>query len=163
MICTLGVFDLGPDSSSPKTACVAFRKRSQPRESQSGSAFYNILDIDVNPQGSLLACAGLDGQIMLYDFKSLQPFKLIGGDEAVYKGFATRVEVVAFSPDGRWLLSLSSENRLLVWNTANWQPIREASISWRASREGRSVVAWAPDSTRIAACGAEGTLYVWRI
>ena len=95
------------------------RKRSQPRESQSGSAFYNILDIDVNPQGSLLACAGLDGQIMLYDFKILQPFKLIVGHEPVYKGFATRVEVVAFSPDGRWLLSLSSENRLLVWNTAN--------------------------------------------
>jgi hypothetical protein len=139
------------------------RKRSQTRDSQSGPAFYNILDIDVNPQGSLLACASSDGQIMLYDFKSLQPVKLIVGHEPVNRGFATQVEVVAFSPDGRWLLSLGSENRLIVWNTANWQPIREASISWRASREGRSVVAWSSDSTRIAACGAEGTLYLWRL
>ncbi len=139
------------------------RSRSQPRESQSSPAFYNILDIDVNPQGSLLACAGSDGQIMLYDFKSLQPVKLIVGHEPMKKGFATRVEVVAFSPDGRWLLSLGSENRLIVWNTASWQPVREASVSWRAHREGRSVVAWSADSTRIAACGAEGTLYVWRL
>jgi WD40 repeat protein len=146
----------------PSSPSRLFSSRLQPQQPTEGPAFYNIHDVAIKPQGDILACAGSDGQIMLYDYASLEPLQILVGHEPLTQGFPTRIDKIAFSHDGRRMASYGSDKRLVVWDVESWEPIREAIVDWFVS-SGRRVIDWYPDGSRIVGCADDGTLQVWRL
>jgi WD40 repeat protein len=67
-----------------------------------------IWDLDFNPEGELLASAGGDGSIRLWDVAN-------GESLITLTGFERGVTCVGFSPDGRILASGSLDGTLRLW------------------------------------------------
>jgi WD40 repeat protein len=68
-------------------------------------------------------------------------------------------QAAAFSPDGRYLATVSNEETVKIWGTATWQ-LRD-ELGWQIG--GLKCVAFAPDGMR-AACGGEGgQVVVWDV
>lgn len=114
-----------------------------------------------SPDGSMVASGYWDGTILLWDARTFLPLHtLVCG--------TTKVELLVFSPDGRWLFSASNPSDYCVWDTAwgrlywvlesRWQAIRSI---WNGSRPLRA--AFHPGSMYVAAsCGVD-LLDVWDI
>jgi WD40 repeat protein len=125
--------------------------------------FDMINDIDVRPQGDILACAGNDGQIMLYDLKTLKTTRLLVGHNPINgQGFPTTVQQIKFSPKGRLLASAGTDDRVVVWDTGTWEPVYGADLSGIISHMETRVLAWSPDSKYIMGCSGDGEIHVWR-
>jgi tetratricopeptide (TPR) repeat protein len=67
------------------------------------------------------------------------------------------VEAVAWSPDGRWLVSGSRDRTLKVWDAVHWteQVTLPGHTSWV------SAVAWSPDGRWLVSGSQDRTLKVW--
>jgi WD40 repeat protein len=63
------------------------------------------------PNDRLLASAGEDGQVKLWDLHSRRAPRVLGGH-------AGPVHSVAFSPDGRRVLSAGADGVIRVWSSA---------------------------------------------
>ena len=72
-------------------------------------------------------------------------------------GHTSRITSVAWSPDGKWLASVSFDKTVQVWNAANGQHIR----TLKGHLERVNAVAWSPDSTRLASASDDGTVHIW--
>jgi WD40 repeat protein len=67
-----------------------------------------IWQVAYSPDGSLLASAGGDGKLLLWETDS-------GKALAVLSGHTQAVTSTAFSPDGRWLASGGLDGKLILW------------------------------------------------
>lgn len=65
-----------------------------------------------NPSGDFLASAGGDGQIYLWDVHK-------GGLVKTFEGHQAAVTSLAFSPDGKWLVSGSLDATVRFWKSGN--------------------------------------------
>jgi WD40 repeat protein len=70
-----------------------------------------------SPDGQLLAVAGTDNTITLWDVATGEPF----GQPLV--GHAFEVNSLAFSPDGQMLASGSADRTVMLWDVATGQPL----------------------------------------
>ncbi len=78
-------------------------------EAATGDGFYgNILAVSFAPYGPLLATAGYDGTVRLWDAATRSP-------AAVLRGHRAAVTELAWSPDGRWLASVSEDGTVRLW------------------------------------------------
>ena len=69
------------------------------------------------------------------------------------------VESVAFSPDGRTLVSASHDNKMLLWDVDTWQEIGVLTgHTWIIAS-----VAFSPDGQILASCSYDGTILLWNI
>lgn len=68
-----------------------------------------VNDVAFDPYGKLLASAGFDKTVRLWDVNS-------GKQIAVLKGFADSVSSVTFSPDGRYLVVGCHDGKVYVWS-----------------------------------------------
>ncbi|GIX08029.1 MAG: hypothetical protein KatS3mg115_2432 [Candidatus Poribacteria bacterium] len=87
-------------------------------------------DVEFSPNGELLAAAGSDGNVYLWDAASLQQL-------TVFQGHAGSVNSIAFSPDGTLLASGSSDETILLWDTGSisrgsFQPAANPLLSGRS-------------------------------
>lgn len=113
-------------------------------ESTSGDPVYGLT---FSPNGGQLACRA-DGRITLLDLANGQSATLLK---------PKKLTDMAFTPDGRRLLTGSSDKLVRVWDTATWQEV--AQFDWKIGAIASVTVS--PDGTIAAAGGENSRVVVW--
>lgn len=104
----------------------------------------------LSPDGTLLATAGYDGLVRLWDVATRQPKH----DLKKHTGW---VRGVAFSPDGARLASAGEDGSVVLWDVATG-----AEIKAIAAHEGAAAcVAYAPDGQTLASGGGDKLVKLW--
>jgi len=100
-----------------------------------------------------VATAGADGVICLWDVRAPAQPRLA----ATLNGHSDRVFAIAFSADGRRLVSGSADRSVAVWDMESCQLVRmmvgHAHLVW--------AVGISPDGKRAASGGPDETLRLW--
>lgn len=110
-----------------------------------------IQSLKISPDDRLLAVAGADSKVHLYD--------RVSGDEVRSLVAAQgRVKDVAFSPDGRWLVSSAeSEIDVTIWSVADGSRVNTL-VGHEAPTLGLS---FSPDGTRLYTSSIDGVTIAW--
>lgn len=109
--------------------------------------------VTFNPEGSLLATAA-EGAVEIWDVASGNRLYIL--EEEEHKG---RVKSVAFSRDGQFLVSGSTDKTIQIWDLRQRQLIRNL-IGHDASVVS---IALSPDGKKIVSSACEGTIRIWNI
>jgi WD40 repeat protein len=113
-----------------------------------------VLSAKFNPDGSILASAGTDFKIRLWNLKDLSASPMI------LEGHEKTVNAVAFSPDGSKLASASEDETIRLWDLKANDPggtckILEGHTDWVNS------VAFSPDGLLLASASDDETIVLW--
>ncbi|MEZ4620907.1 MAG: WD40 repeat domain-containing protein [Caldilineaceae bacterium] len=115
------------------------------------SNFGRVAALAISPDSQLLAVGANDGNIRLWRLGDGQLVSTLAGHASTVVG-------VAFSPDGRRLVSSSgSHGPLYVWDVASGARLFTLS----GHQGGVGVVAFHPDGAMIASGGHDGTIRLW--
>jgi len=108
-----------------------------------------VSDVAFSPDGKLLASAGSDAVVCLWE---------VSTGEGVHRlvGHTDEVEAVAFSPDGKLLASGARDKMVRLWEVSTGSPVRalKGHTSWVRD------VAFSPDGM-LASCGNDNTVRFW--
>ena len=77
-----------------------------------------------------------------------------GQEIRTFKGHGLDVRSVAFSPDGKRLASVSSDDTVKVWDAQTGQEL----LTFQGGGES---VAFSPDGHRLASSGPDGTVKIY--
>jgi WD40 repeat protein len=69
--------------------------------------------VDFSPNGAIMAHAGFDGAVHIWDAWTAKEL-------ATFKGHFAALNAVAFAPDGKSLASASDDVTALVWDVSNF-------------------------------------------
>jgi WD40 repeat protein len=109
-----------------------------------------LYSASVSPDGQMLALAGLDGRIRLYNLAS-------GKSQRILEGHADAVYSLAFSPDGDSLASASADHTVRCWKTATG----EERTCLDGHRGAVYQVGFSADGRRLVSAGTDGEVIVW--
>jgi WD40 repeat protein len=88
-----------------------------------------------------------------------------GREAVVLSGHGHGVEEVAFSPDGRWLVSGSGDGTVKIWDMETFRESRTIESGHRPgkgrSEQGVTTVAFSPDGKLLASGGYDGKVRLW--
>src|SRR5579859_2874461 len=115
-----------------------------------------VSGVAFSPHGTLLASAGADGMVRLWNTATDRP---VG--QPLRASASNGVAGVAFGPDGTMLASAGGDGYVRLWNLATdrlvGQPLRASASN------GVAGVAFSPDGTVLASAGGDGTVRVWNL
>jgi WD40 repeat protein len=110
----------------------------------------DVFDVALSLDGKMLACRSA-GPVRLWDLTGAEPRKK--QDLPYWSGYA-----VCFTPDGKQLLFGDKFGRLLVWDFAAQEPVRE----WKLPGAVRQVVV-PRDGRHVLVFNGNSTIYVLRL
>lgn len=114
--------------------------------------------VDFSPNGRLLASAGSDGTIRLWNTARAAGPTLLGDPLRGPKG---AIRALAFSPQGRLLASTGDDGIVRLWNVGKpGQPDVLGTIT-RDGTGGLKTLAFSPDGDALAAAGRDGRIHLW--
>lgn len=109
-----------------------------------------VLAVAFSPDGKLLASAGVDGYLVLWDVSNEQRI-------ATLRGHTGNVRAVAFSPDGAELASAGSDNTVRLWDIRRRHRI--ASLTGHTGSVGG--IAFFPNGRILVSAAADRTIRLW--
>lgn len=122
----------------------------------------------VSQEGRLAASASSDHTVILWDIEAIFTSSSVPGEEAdmseswhcarIFTGQEQNVEGCAFSPDGRYILGVSSWFALQLWDSTSGEVVR----SFTHNKWVRCC-AFSPDGKYILGGYTEGTLILWDV
>ncbi|PON15147.1 hypothetical protein C2W62_25330 [Candidatus Entotheonella serta] len=94
--------------------------------------------------------------IRLHDYAS-------GYVKTLLQGHTDIVLALAFSPDGRWLVSVGKDHTIRVWDVDAWQdrPNEHSSLVLKMHTQPIYDLAWSPSGERLASASDDHTIGLW--
>jgi|SRR6516165_2020628 WD40 repeat protein len=109
-----------------------------------------VYGLTFNPEGNLLATAGFDNLVKLWEFPAGKELRSLAGHTGpVYS--------VAFSPDGKTLASSSHDQTIRLWNVADGKFLREL----KGHTGIVDSVAFNHDGTLVASGSGDKSVRLW--
>jgi WD40 repeat protein len=131
-----------------------------PLTSLQGTAGRSFTSVDINANRQTMAAGSNSGSVWFWDriTPDAQSHDLNG--EAVANKTARPIAVVAFSPDGRWLVAGGADGSLLLWDATN-----TGAGARPLQTDGGAIasVAISPDDEWLAAGGKDGAVRLWKL
>ena len=109
-----------------------------------------IYSLVFSPDGKLLASAGYDRIIKLWDTTG-------NADPKLLQDHSDTIYGLSFHPDGKLLASVSADRAVKVWNIETGKRLYTLSDS----TDWVYAVGWSPDGQRLAAGGIDKSIRVW--
>jgi WD40 repeat protein len=106
--------------------------------------------IAFSADGKKLATAGAT-KIHIWDFTARKLLHTIDGHKRA-------IQSICFSPDGKLLVSGSTDDKIRIWNVATGKMEREIE----AEQDGVLAVAYSPTGRTIASAGSDKTIKLWK-
>ncbi len=111
-----------------------------------------------SPNGDLLASAGHDQAIVLWDVTGSVADPLLLGDPLDAQ--VESIHSIAFSPDGQTLASGHDDQTITLWDVARREPL---SLPLRGHRGGVRSVSFSPDGRLLASGSDDRTVILWDV
>jgi WD40 repeat protein len=116
---------------------------------------FRDLSFTVNGDATRVALSGWGPNLQVFDLESAT--RPPGVEKAGLVGHSARVSAVAFSPNGRLLVSADDEGQILVRDAQNWEILERFT-----GHIGQvTALAWSPGSDHLASCSRDGTARIW--
>jgi RNA polymerase sigma factor (sigma-70 family) len=127
--------------------------------------FHGVSALALSPDGRWVALSQGDGRVAVYDARDGKRLKLFQAVDrfagnirqlALHRS-THQVKALAFSPDGRWLLTGASDASVRVWETLTGKEVLRRD----GHDGGVSYAAFAADGRTAFSCGEDGQGYLW--
>lgn len=109
-----------------------------------------LVTVAFSPDGQLIASAGSDPIIQLWDVATGQMVQQL-------KGHTERIASLVFSPDGTRIASASNDRTIKVWDAETGAETQ--TLKGHAERVVN--IAYSPDGTTLASASDDGTIKLW--